>query len=69
MLKLWRAAKFCNTAELVGIGIPVTVYVGEKARVVRFAEDHLGMIIVEVHLERWSILAMSTEACLVPASI
>lgn len=50
-LELRWTAKFCNAAELVGVGIPVTVYVGEEAGVVRFAEDHLGMIIVEVHLE------------------
>lgn len=50
-MELRRAAQLLDAAQLVSIGVALPVDVGDKAGVVRLANDHLGVIIVEVHLE------------------
>jgi len=50
VVELRRAAQLLDAAQLVGVGVALTVDVGDKAGVVRLANDHLGVVVVEVHL-------------------
>lgn len=49
-VELRRAAQLLDAAQLVGVGVAFPVDVGDKAGMVRLANDHLGVVIVEVHL-------------------
>lgn len=51
VVELRRAAQLLDAAQLVSVGVALPVDVGDKAGVVRFANDHLGVVVVEIHLE------------------
>lgn len=51
VVELRRAAQLLDAAQLIGVGVALPVDVGDKAGMVRLANDHLGVVVVEVHLE------------------
>lgn len=50
VVELRRAAQLLDAAQLVSVGVALPVDVGDKAGVVRLANDHLGVVVVEIHL-------------------